>query len=204
MKLEELLKDNPEALQAVNDAIAKANAEIKDNNKKIRYTDLGEGGYVAVKKYTDLETKYNDLVNTPNEFEKKYNDLVTQKNTDLTTEREKLSLVVKKLAVDNAIEQLGIKDNLTKAGIKSLIQLDTIELNEDYSIKEGLSNQIDSIKETYKDSFNTTIVSTGDTTPKTNPTNKKVYNSRAEIEALSQEQVLADLDNITAQLENLK
>ena len=54
MKLEELLKDSPEALKAINDAISKANEGQEDKLKHVRFADLSEGAYVSKDKF---ETK---------------------------------------------------------------------------------------------------------------------------------------------------
>ena len=43
MTLEELLKESPEALKAVQDAIAKANDGQEDKTKHVRFADLSEG-----------------------------------------------------------------------------------------------------------------------------------------------------------------
>lgn len=59
MKLEELLKDSPDVLKAVTDAIAKVNEGEADKLKHVRFADLSEGGYVSKDKYTDLETDLN-------------------------------------------------------------------------------------------------------------------------------------------------
>lgn len=67
MKLEELLKDSPEALKAVTDAIEKANEGQEDKLKHIRFADLSEGGYVSKDKYAGLET---DLSSKVSELEK--------------------------------------------------------------------------------------------------------------------------------------
>lgn len=67
MKLEELLKDAPEILKAVNDAITKANEGETDKLKHVRFADLSEGGYVSKDKYTSLET---DLSGKTSELEK--------------------------------------------------------------------------------------------------------------------------------------
>ena len=56
MKLEELLKDAPDVLKAVTDAIAKVNEGETDKLKHVRFADLSEGGYVSKDKYTNLET----------------------------------------------------------------------------------------------------------------------------------------------------
>lgn len=57
MKLEELLKDSPDVLKVVTDAIAKANEGEADKLKHVRFADLSEGGYVSKEKYTNLETE---------------------------------------------------------------------------------------------------------------------------------------------------
>lgn len=206
MKLEELLKDDQETLHKVQDAIKKANENIKDNNKKIRYTDLGEGNYVGIQKYTDLETKYNEMKDTPNEFETKYNDLLKEQENTINAEKNKLTDIAKKLAVDSAIEGLGINDKLTLAGIKSLINIDNIQLDENYNISGGLDDQIKTIKDTYKDSFNTSVsvVSTGNIDPKNNEKQCRTYSSLAELKGLSLDDVIKDIDNINAQIGQLK
>lgn len=57
MKLEELLKDSPDVLKAVIDAIEKVNEGESDKLKHVRFADLSEGGYVSKDKYTSLETE---------------------------------------------------------------------------------------------------------------------------------------------------
>lgn len=61
MKLEELLKDNPEVLQAVQDAISKANEGQEDQKKHIRFTDLSEGGYVDKATYDALDAEKKNV-----------------------------------------------------------------------------------------------------------------------------------------------
>ena len=70
MKLEELLKDAPDVLKAVTDAIAKVNEGETDKLKHVRFADLSEGGYVSKDKYTNLET---DLSGKASELEKANN-----------------------------------------------------------------------------------------------------------------------------------
>lgn len=67
MKLEDLLKDSPDILAAVNAAIARANEGETDKLKHVRFADLSEGGYVSKDKYTSLET---DLSGKTSELEK--------------------------------------------------------------------------------------------------------------------------------------
>lgn len=74
MKLEELLKENPEALKAINDALEKVNAGQEDKLKHVRFVDLSEGGYVSKDKYTSLET---DLAGKTTELTKA-NELIAE------------------------------------------------------------------------------------------------------------------------------
>lgn len=204
MKIEELLKDDKETLDKVNAAIEAANKNITDENKKIKYADLGEGGYVSAAKYTDLEGKLREAQNKPNTDEEKIKNLETQHADALKQEKEKLSAVVRRLAVDSEIASLGLTDELTKAGFKSMIDMSKITLNEDYTVSGGLQDQIKTLKETYKDSFAVKTVSTGSSKPAGNTKTGRVYSSRAEIEALSQEEIMSDMDNIMKQLSKLK
>lgn len=74
MKLEELLKEKPEALKAINDALEKVNAGQEDKLKHVRFADLSEGGYVSKDKYTSLET---DLAGKTTELNKA-NELIAE------------------------------------------------------------------------------------------------------------------------------
>ena len=198
MKLEEIIKGLDKEVQ---DNVLKA---VKDSGAKL--VDLGDGQYVDKNKYTDLETKYNDLKNAPNPLEDKVKELETSNVNALQAEKDKLSGVVKSLAIDKEISQLGITDELTKAGIKSLIKPDVIQVDENYNISGGLDDQIKAIKEQYKTSFEQPkVVSTGQSVQTSNTVKtSRVYSSLAEIAGLTQAEVDADLENITSQLPNLK
>lgn len=113
MKLEELLKDAPEILKAVNDAIAKVNEGETDKLKHVRFADLSEGGYVSKDKYTSLET---DLSGKTSELEKA-NGLIEelkkstgkdaalqQKITDYETEIATLKAENTELKTENALK----------------------------------------------------------------------------------------------------
>ena len=198
MKLEEAIKGLDKEVQS---SVLKA---IKDSGAK--FVDLGEGQYVDKNKYSDLETKYNELKEAPNPLEAKVKELEEKSKTDIQAEKDKLSSVVKKLAIDKEISQLGITDELTIAGIKSLIKADKIQLDENYNVSGGLDNQIKTIKEQYKTSFEQPkVVSTGQSVQTSNTVKTgRVYSSLAEIAGLTQAEVDADLENITSQLPNLK
>lgn len=113
MKLEELLKDAPEILKAVNDAIAKVNEGETDKLKHVRFADLSEGGYVSKDKYTSIET---DLSGKTSELEKA-NGLIEelkkstgkdaalqQKITDYETEIATLKAENTELKTENALK----------------------------------------------------------------------------------------------------
>ena len=74
MKLEELLKEKPEALKAINDALEKVNAGQEDKLKHVRFADLSEGGYVSKDKYSSLES---DLAGKTTELNKA-NELIAE------------------------------------------------------------------------------------------------------------------------------
>ena len=198
MKLEEAIKGLDKEVQS---NVLKA---IKDSGAK--FVDLSEGQYVDKNKYSDLETKYNELKEAPNPLEAKVKELEDSSKTAIQAEKDKLSSVVKKLAIDKEISQLGITDELTIAGIKSLIKADEIQLDENYNVSGGLDNQIKTIKEQYKTSFEQPkVVSTGQSVQTSNTVKtNRVYSSLAEIAGLTQAEVDADLENITSQLPNLK
>lgn len=113
MKLEELLKDVPDVLKAVNDALARVNAGQEDKLKHVRFADLSEGGYVSKDKYTSLET---DLTGKTSELEKANNlieelkksagkdDETQQKITTYETEIADLKKENAELKTENALK----------------------------------------------------------------------------------------------------
>lgn len=113
MKLEELLKDAPDVLKAVNDAIAKINEGETDKLKHVRFADLSEGGYVSKDKYTSLET---DLSGKTSELEKANSlieelkkstgkdEALQQKITDYETEIATLKAENETLKTENALK----------------------------------------------------------------------------------------------------
>lgn len=199
--LENALPENAEAVKNVCDYVKK---------NSIKFADLGDGQYVGKGKYDELESKFNDLKNAENPYEKKYNDLVESSKQSLADEHTKLTGVAKKIAVDAAINNLGLSNELAKQGIKGLINYDGIELDDDYNIKgDGLNSQLQSIKEQYKDAFaSPQPISTGQSVPGSVKNGgsgvNRQYSSLDDIRALSLEQVINDLDNINSQLGNLK
>lgn len=113
MKLEELLKDAPDILKAVTDAIAKVNEGEPDKLKHIRFADLSEGGYVSKDKYTSLQTelsgkdaelgKANDLIEELKKSTGK-DEETQQKIADYETEIAALKKENEGLKVENALK----------------------------------------------------------------------------------------------------
>lgn len=113
MKLEELLKDAPDILKAVNDALARVNAGQEDKLKHVRFADLSEGGYVSKDKYASLEM---DLTGKTSELEKANNlidelkksagkdDETKQKITAYETEIADLKKENAELKTENALK----------------------------------------------------------------------------------------------------
>lgn len=177
-------------------------------NSGVKLVDLADGSYVDSNKYNTLETKYNELKEAPNPLEDKVKELKANNTTALQAERDKISNVVKQLAIDKEISSLGLTNELTILGVKSSIKTDDIQLNDDYTIKSGLNEQIARLKDTYKTAFETPqVVSTGQSIQTSNINGSKVgrvYSSLSEINSMSQEEVQADYDNIISQIPNLK
>lgn len=199
MKLEEAIKSLDNEVQS---SVLKA---VKDSGAK--FVDLGDGQYVDKNKYNDLETKYNELKDAPNPLEAKIKELEDKSKTDIQAEKDKFILKLKDIAIESEVNKLGIDDELTKAGIVSLLKSknDEIKLDEDYNIS-GLDNMISTLKDQYKTSFEQPkVVSTGQSVQTSNTVKQgRVYNSLAEIEKLTQKEVNADYENIISQIPNLK
>lgn len=197
MTLDEILKDKPEILKEVKDAIKEAGSE---------FVDISEGKYIEIDKYNDITKKYDDLSKAENPFETKYNELLVSSKNDMTNERKRTNDIIRNMAVDRALDRLNIRDELTKKGIRTVIKMSDIKIDDNYNIS-GLDEQIETIKETYKDSFEEpVVVDIGRDIRGSNKegTRTKVYTSIAEIKSLSVEDVKRDYDNIMSQLSNLK
>jgi hypothetical protein len=200
MTLKEILKDMPDIYKQVEEAVNASGAKL---------VDLNDGGYVAKKKYDDKVTELDNIKNAPNPLQKELDDLKEENSKNLETEKKKLSTVAIKLATDNVINGLGISDKLTLEGIKALISTksDSIKVDDNYNVS-GLDDVVNSIKETYADSFKQPhVVSTGqviDTSKTTGGNTGRVYKSLDEIKGLSRAEIQADYKNIISQLNGLE
>lgn len=156
MKLEELLKDAPDALKIVTDAIAKVNEGEPDKLKHVRFADLSEGGYISKDKYTSLEA---DLSGKTSELEKA-NALIeelkksTGKDDGLQQKIENYEGEIATLKQENATLKV---DNALKFALKDAGAIDVdylmyktkekgeIKLDDDGNIK-GLDDIITGLK----------------------------------------------------------
>ena len=177
----------------------------------IKLQDVGTGDYVSSQKYNDevtkLQNEVKQLKEAPNPLAKELEQLKESHTSEMAAEKAKVQGIIKSQAISEKISGLGITNELEVLGLKSLIKADEIKMDDDYNITGGLDEQIEALKGTYKTSFETPkVVSTGQSlqTSQTSGQALKQYGSLAEIKALSQEQVNADLPNIVSQLGNLK
>lgn len=205
-----------EALKDTEGAYDKAISAF--DNAGIKLQDVGSGDYTSTSKYNDDIKKYEDevtklkgeitsLKEAPNPLVDEIAKLKETHANDMAAEKAKVQGIIKSHAIAEKINGLGITNELEVLGMKSLIKADDIQMDDDYNITGGLDEQINSLKETYGSAFKAPkMVSTGQSiqTSQTNGGAVKQYSSLDEIRSLSQEQVAADLDNIVAQMSNLK
>ena len=200
--LKETLKDTDGAYDKVMSAF---------DSEGLRLQDVSTGEYTSTKKYNDDITKLNEEIKTlkeaPNPLEKELAELKETHANEITSIKAKAQDVIKSRAISEKINSLGITNELEVVGLKSLIKSDDIKMDDDYNITGGLDEQIEGLKKNYGSSFEKPkVVSTGQSMSTSQQVGgpKRVYSSLEEISKLSQAEVDADIDNITAQLPNLK
>ena len=200
--LKETLKDTDGAYDKVMSAF---------DSEGLRLQDVSTGEYTSTKKYNDDITKLNEEIKTlkeaPNPLEKELAELKETHANEITSIKAKAQDVIKSRAISEKINSLGITNELEVVGFKSLINSDDIKMDDDYNITGGLDEQIEGLKKNYGSSFEKPkVVSTGQSMSTSQQVGgaKRVYSSLEEISKLSQAEVDADIDNITAQLPNLK
>lgn len=198
-----------DALKDTDGAYDKAIKSLDDAGIKLQ--DVGTGDYVSSQKYNDEVTKLNaeitKLKEAPNPLVDEIAKLKETHTSEMAAEKAKVQGIIKAHAISEKLGSLGITNELELVGLKSLIKSDDIKMDDDYNITGGLDEQIDGLKKTYGSSFEAPkVVSTGQSmqTSQTNGGAVRQYGSLDEIRGLSQEQVAADLDNIMAQMSNLK
>ena len=200
--LKETLKDTDGAYDKVMSAF---------DSEGLRLQDVSTGEYTSTKKYNDDITKLNEeiknLKEAPNPLEKELAELKETHANEITSIKAKAQDVIKSRAISEKINSLGITNELEVVGLKSLIKSEDIKMDDDYNITGGLDEQIEGLKKNYGSSFEKPkVVSTGQSMSTSQQVGgaKRVYSSIEEIKNLTQAEVNADLDNITAQLQNLK
>ena len=198
-----------DALKDTEGAYDKAIKSLDDAGIKLQ--DVGSGDYVSSQKYNDEVTKLNaeitKLKDAPNPLVDEIAKLKETHTSEMAAEKAKVQGIIKAHAISEKLGSLGITNELELVGLKSLIKSDDIKMDDDYNITGGLDEQIEGLKKTYGSSFEAPkVVSTGQSmqTSQTNGGAVRQYGSLDEIRGLSQEQVAADLDNIMAQMSNLK
>lgn len=198
-----------DALKDTEGAYDKAIKSLDDAGIKLQ--DVGTGDYVSSQKYNDEVTKLNaeitKLKEAPNPLVDEIAKLKESHTSEMAAEKAKVQGIIKAHAISEKLGSLGITNELELVGLKSLIKSDDIKMDDDYNITGGLDEQIEGLKKTYGSSFEAPkVVSTGQSmqTSQTNGGAVRQYGSLDEIRGLSQEQVAADLDNIMAQMSNLK
>ena len=198
-----------DALKDTEGAYDKALKALDDAGIKLQ--DVGTGDYVSSQKYNDEVTKLNaeitKLKEAPNPLVDEIAKLKETHTSEMAAEKAKVQGIIKAHAISEKLGSLGITNELELVGLKSLIKSDDIKMDDDYNITGGLDEQIEGLKKTYGSSFEAPkVVSTGQSmqTSQTNGGAVRQYGSLDEIRGLSQEQVAADLDNIMAQMSNLK
>lgn len=180
MDFKELLKDKPDVLEQVNNAINEYNSSQTDKAKQVRFVDLSEGGYVDKNKYSTLQEKYNKDVGAASQKAKdKYIDM----------------------AINSIISGFGIEDKIVRDGIKGNIDRTKINIDDDFVIS-GLDEQINEIKSSHPNLF-TGNVRVNTRTSETYNNNKRVYGSLDEISKLSVAEFNGDRDNIMSQIAKL-
>ena len=199
-----------DALKDTEGAYDKALKALDDAGIKLQ--DVGSGDYVSSQKYNDEVTKLNaeitKLKEAPNPLVDEIAKLKETHTSEMAAEKAKVQGIIKAHAISEKLGSLGITNELELVGLKSLIKSDDIKMDDDYNIVgDSLDKQIEGLKKTYGSSFEAPkVVSTGQSmqTSQTNGGAVRQYGSLDEIRGLSQEQVAADLDNIMAQMSNLK
>ena len=198
-----------EALKDTEGAYEKVIGSLE--NAGIKLQDVSTGDYVSSQKYNDEVTKLNaeitKLKEAPNPLIEEVTKLKETHASEMAAEKAKVQGIIKSHAISEKLNGLGISNELELIGLKSLIKSDEIQMDDDYNITGGLDNQIENLKTTYGSSFSAPkVVSTGQSlqTSQINGGALRQYSSLDEIKSLSQAEVNADLDNIMAQMGNLK
>lgn len=205
---QDVISDALKEYEGAYKAVTKA---LTDNGMKLQ--DVATGKYVSTSKHEDemnkLRKEMEDIKNAPNPLTEEIEKLKADHAVELQNQRKVAQDIIKSQAVSEKISKLGISNELEAVGMKSLIKLDDIKMDDNYSITGGLDEQIDALKSQYGSSIEkktTPSISTGMSVQSSasKGTQPHKYQSLDEIKGLTQEQVNADLPNIMQQLGSLK
>ena len=157
MKLEELLKDSPDVLKAVTDAIAKVNEGKSDKLEHVRFADLSEGEYVSKAKYTALDaenqtntTKLTEANNLIQQLQKaaKGDEALQGQVTAYQTKVQELETELAQTKIDAAIKVGLLAENAVDVHyptFKLKEKGEKMELDEQGNIK-GWSDKVAALK----------------------------------------------------------
>ncbi|MEY8378707.1 phage scaffolding protein [Lachnospiraceae bacterium 56-18] len=157
MKLEELLKDSPDVLKAVTDAIAKVNEGKSDKLEHVRFADLSEGEYVSKAKYTALDaenqtntTKLTEANNLIQQLQKaaKGDEALQGQVTAYQTKVQELETELAQTKIDAAIKVGLLAENAVDVDyltFKLKEKGEKMELDEQGNIK-GWSDKVAALK----------------------------------------------------------
>ena len=157
MKLEELLKDSPDVLKAVTDAIAKVNEGKSDKLEHVRFADLSEGEYVSKAKYTALDaenqtntTKLTEANNLIQQLQKaaKGDEALQGQVTAYQTKVQELETELAQTKIDAAIKVGLLAENAVDVEyltFKLKEKGEKMELDEQGNIK-GWSDKVAALK----------------------------------------------------------
>lgn len=157
MKLEELLKDSPDVLKAVTDAIAKVNEGKSDKLEHVRFADLSEGEYVSKAKYTALDaenqtntTKLTEANNLIQQLQKaaKGDEALQGQITAYQTKVQELETELAQTKIDAAIKVGLLAENAVDVDyltFKLKEKGEKMELDEQGNIK-GWSDKVAALK----------------------------------------------------------
>lgn len=157
MKLEELLKDSPDVLKAVTDAIAKVNEGRSDKLEHVRFADLSEGEYVSKAKYTALDaenqtntTKLTEANNLIQQLQKaaKGDEALQGQVTAYQTKVQELETELAQTKIDAAIKVGLLAENAVDVDyltFKLKEKGEKMELDEQGNIK-GWSDKVAALK----------------------------------------------------------
>lgn len=191
-----------DALKDTDGAYDKAIKALDDAGIKLQ--DVGSGDYVSTQKHNDevtkLQAEIQSLKDAPNPLADELVKVKEAHTSEMNALKEKVQGIIKEHAISEKLGSLGITNELELVGLKSLIKSDEIKLDDNFNITDGLDNQIESLKDKYKGSFETKVVSTGQSVQTSMKSEVGKTYSSEQIDAMSVEEIMANLDAVNKSL----